>query len=130
MTSMGRSYIPAFLALVAAISVGMLGGDYQLGIAFNLAMWIALTQSWSILSATTGYVSLGHAVFYGIWAYVLVLTLGSLPLPLALLCSALAVGVSAMLVGYPVLRVRGPYFVILTFGPDRSSASISCSTAE
>ena len=113
---MKSGYIPAFLALAAAISVGVLGGDYYLGIAFNIAMWIALTQSWSILSATTGYVSLGHAVFYGIGAYVTVLTLGSLPLPLALVCSGLAAGAAALLVGYPVLRVRGPYFVILTFG--------------
>jgi branched-chain amino acid transport system permease protein len=104
------------VALAAALAIGVMGQDYLLGVAFNLAMWVALTQSWSILSAMTGYVSLGHAVFYGIGAYVLVLTMGSLPLPLALVCSAVAAAVTALVTGYPVLRVRGPYFVILTFG--------------
>jgi branched-chain amino acid transport system permease protein len=108
--------IAGVLTLVAALAVGFSGSDYLLGVAFNLAMWVALTQSWSILSATTGYVSLGHAVFYGIGAYVLVLTMGILPLPLALLASAVAAVATAAMVGYPVLRVRGPYFVILTFG--------------
>lgn len=102
--------------LAAALAAGFSGQDYLIGIALTLAMWIALTQSWSILSAMTGYVSLGHAVFYGIGSYVLILTNGSLPLPLALLCSALAAAAVALMVGYPVLRVRGPYFVILTFG--------------
>jgi len=108
--------VAAMLALVAALAVGFSGQDYFVGIAFNIAMWVALTQSWSILSAMTGYVSLGHAVFYGVGAYALVLTMGSLPLPLALLCSAAAAALIALVVGYPVLRVRGPYFVILTFG--------------
>src|SRR5258708_17133571 len=47
---------------------------------------------------------------------VLVVTMNSLPLPVALWCSAAGASLTALLVGYPVLRVRGPYFVILTFG--------------
>ena len=112
----GLDFVGGVVLIGVALAVPFAGQDYLLGIAFNLAMWVALTQSWSILSATTGYVSLGHAVFYGIGAYVLVLTMNSLPLPVALLCSAAAASLTALLVGYPVLRVRGPYFVILTFG--------------
>jgi branched-chain amino acid transport system permease protein len=108
--------VGAIVAIVAALAVLVTGQDYLIGIALNLAMWVALTQSWSILSAMTGYVSLGHAVFYGIGAYVLILTMTVMPLPLALMCSAAAASLTALVVGYPVLRVRGPYFVILTFG--------------
>lgn len=103
------------IAFAVAVAIGAAGSDYLLGIVFNIAMWVALTQSWSILAAS-GYVSLGHAVFYGIGAYAMVLTMASLPLPLALVCAGLAAAGAAMVVGYPVLRVRGPYFVILTFG--------------
>jgi len=108
----------ALFALLAVLGVAVpLSGDgYLLGLAFNLALWIALTQSWSILSATTGYVSLGHVVFYGLGSYVLVLTVGSLPVPLAIVLAGVAAAVFALVVGLPVLRVRGPYFVILTFG--------------
>lgn len=109
-------HIAGVAVLVVALAAGFSGQDYLIGIALTLAMWVALTQSWSILSAMTGYVSLGHAVFYGIGAYVLILTYGVMPLPLALLCSALVAASAALVVGYPVLQVKGPYFVILTFG--------------
>lgn len=116
MSRLSIDLVAGLAILAMALAVPFAGADYMIGIAFNLAMWVALTQSWSILSAMTGYVSLGHVVFCGIGAYVLVLTIGTLPLPLALACAGLAAGLTALLIGLPVLRVRGPYFVILTFG--------------
>jgi branched-chain amino acid transport system permease protein len=106
----------SIFVVVAAATVPALGNQYALGLAFNLAMWIALTQSWSMLSATTGYVSLGHVVFYGLGTYVLILVLPVLPLWASLAASAAAAAVFALAVGLPVLRVHGPYFVILTYG--------------
>ena len=103
------------LAVVAA-AVPAFGTPYMMGVVFQVAMWIALAQSWSMLSATTGYLSLGHAVFYGVGAYVCVLLTGTIPFEWALLAGAGAAAVFAALVGLPVLRVRGPYFVILTYG--------------
>ncbi len=101
---------------VFGVAVPFIGSPYMMGVVFQVAMWIALAQSWSMLSATTGYLSLGHAVFYGIGAYVCVLLTGTLPFELALLAAAGSAGLFAALVGMPVLRVRGPYFVILTYG--------------
>lgn len=114
----GRPYlIAAYIVLACLLAlVPLLGSDYWLGVAFIVAMWVALIQSWSLLSATTGYISLGHAVFYGMGAYVLVVSLDWVPVPVALLLSGAAAGLLALLVGLPVLRVKGPYFVILTFG--------------
>jgi branched-chain amino acid transport system permease protein len=94
----------------------LLGGDYYLGVGFQLLMWIALTQSWVLLSGFTGYISLGHAVFYGLGGYLTVLTWHIVPLPLSIPLSGLVAALFAGLIGYPVMRVRGPYFVILTFG--------------
>ena len=104
------------VAVAAFALVPRLGGDYAIGVALNLLMWIALTQSWVVLSAMTGYVSLGHAVFFGAGAYVMVLCFGSLPFWLSVIVAGAATGALALAVGYPCLRVRGPYFVILTFG--------------
>jgi branched-chain amino acid transport system permease protein len=94
----------------------LMAGDYYLGVGFQLLMWIALTQSWVMLSGMTGYISLGHAVFYGLGGYLTVLTWHIVPLPLAIPMGGLAAALFAGLIGYPVMRVRGPYFVILTFG--------------
>jgi branched-chain amino acid transport system permease protein len=64
----------------------------------------------------TGYISLGHVVFIGMGAYVAALTWLVMPIWAILPLAGFAAAVLAALVGYPCLRVRGPYFVILTFG--------------
>ena len=106
--------LAVFVALFAMVP--LFGGDYFVGVVLTLLMWIALTESWVVLSAMTGYVSLGHVVFFGVGGYVMVLTFGVLPFWASVLASGAVAGALALLVGYPCLRVRGPYFVILTFG--------------
>lgn len=101
---------------IGGLLVPLSGDAYLMGLVFQLAMWIALAQSWSMLSSTTGYLSLGHAVFYGIGAYVCVLLTGVVPFGVALAAGAAASAAFAGLIGLPVLRVQGPYFVILTYG--------------
>lgn len=115
---MGGFRFPAILvvATLMAAALPLAGDSYILGVGLVLCSWIALTQSWVVLSGMCGYISLGHVVFFGIGGYVTVLSFGSLPLWLAVPLSGLAAAVFAALVGYPVMRVRGPYFVILTFG--------------
>ncbi len=83
--------ISAYVVLACLLAlVPLVRSDYWLGVAFIVAMWVALIQSWSLLSATTGYISLGHAVFYGIGAYVLVVSLDWMSVPFALLLSGAA----------------------------------------
>ncbi len=101
---------------LALVAVPFVANAYVVGIGLTLLMWIALTQSWCVLSQMTGYVSLGHVVFYGIGAYFAVVTWQQVPLPVVIPVAGLIAAAFAALVGLPVLRVRGPYFVILTFG--------------
>jgi branched-chain amino acid transport system permease protein len=100
---------------VALAALPSIGNAYVVGIGFTVLVWIALTESWIVISGMTGYISLGHVVFVGVGAYVAALMWPASVwtiLPLA----GLAAGLLATIVGYPCLRVRGPYFVILTFG--------------
>jgi len=105
----------ALTALVLA-ALPFVANAYVVGIGLTVLMWLALTQSWCVLSRLTGYVSLGHVVFYGLGAYLMVVTWQQVPLCLAVPLAGAAAAAFAVLVGLPVLRVRGPYFVILTFG--------------
>ena len=98
------------------LAVPSVFGAYWTLVALNLAMWIALTQSWTLFSGMTGYISLGHVVFYGLGAYVVAATFNVIPLWVSIPLGGLIAGLFACLVAIPVLRVRGPYFVILTFG--------------
>lgn len=103
-------------ALGAMAVVGIFAGDYWIGVGISVLTAVALAQSWALLSALSGYISLGHVVFYGLGAYIVVITWNAVPLPAALILAAVAAAAFAFVIGLPVLRVRGPYFVILTFG--------------
>lgn len=104
------------LGMAAMAVLPFVANDYLVGTGLTLLMWLALTQSWCVLSKMTGYVSLGHVVFYGLGAYVMVVSWQQLPFMLVILGAGVIAAAFAALVGLPVLRVRGPYFVILTFG--------------
>lgn len=112
-----KGTVGALAALaIAAAFLPFVAGDYFVGVGLSLLMYVALTQSWIVLSGMTGYVSLGHVVFYGTGGYVAALCWGELPLAGIVVLAGLAAFALAALIGSPALRVRGPYFVILTFG--------------
>jgi len=111
----GTAAVLIGLAVLAA-AVPLVAGDYFVGVGLSLLMYVALTQSWIVLSGMTGYVSLGHVVFYGLGGYVAALAWGVIPLAGIVVFAGLAAFVLAAAIGLPALRVRGPYFVILTFG--------------
>ncbi len=114
--SLIRAIAPWLIALAAGATLPYAVGEYGVGIGLNFLMWVALTLSWCVLSRLSGYVSLGHAVFYGLGSYLTAVLWGQIPLPLIVLGAGVLGAVFAAVVGTPVLRVRGPYFVILSFG--------------
>jgi ABC-type branched-subunit amino acid transport system permease subunit len=103
------------IALISLVAIGacaalpLVAGPYALGIALNILMWIALAESWAMFSGLSGYISLGHAAFYGAGAYVTVLLWMVVPLWLAIPVSGLAAALLAAGLGWPCLRVRGPF---------------------
>jgi branched-chain amino acid transport system permease protein len=112
--------IGAALALVAVavIAYPAFGSGYGVRSALQVFMWIALAGSWNLISGLTGYVSFGHVAFFGVGAYtgaILVATTGW-PWPLAALAAGVAATVLAVLIGYPCLRLKGPYFAIAMLG--------------
>ena len=91
---------------------------YGVRVMLQLFMWIALAQSWNLISGLTGYVSFGHVVFFGTGAYassILIVALGW-TWPLACLGGGVVAAGLAFLIGWPCLRLKGPYFAIATLG--------------
>jgi branched-chain amino acid transport system permease protein len=91
---------------------------YGIRVMLQLFMWIALAQSWNLISGLTGYVSFGHVAFFGMGAYTAGILIAKAGWPWLL--ASLAGGVMAMgfalLVGWPCLRLKGPYFAIAMLG--------------
>lgn len=85
---------------------------------FLVLMAVVLASSVNIIMGYTGYVSFGHIVFFGIGGYVaffLMLNYGMHLVPAALSAGVVASGL-ALLIGIPVLRLRGAYFALATIG--------------
>jgi branched-chain amino acid transport system permease protein len=83
----------------------------------QMFMLIALASNWNLTGGFTGYVDFGHAVFFGIGAYGTgVLMHNGWEFPPALVAGAIFAGIYAIIVGYPTLRLKGPYFSIAMLG--------------
>jgi branched-chain amino acid transport system permease protein len=82
----------------------------------TVLLFIVLAQSWNIIGGYTGYISFGHVTFFGLGAYVAALTFTWFGWPpyVAVVPAGLVAATFAVIVGYPTLRLRGPYFAIAT----------------
>jgi branched-chain amino acid transport system permease protein len=109
----------ALLFVLAALAVyPTVGTGYGVRSVEQVFMWIALAGSWNLISGLTGYVSFGHVAFFGAGAYtgaILVASAGW-PWPLAALAGGAGAVCLAVVIGYPCLRLKGPYFAIAMLG--------------
>ncbi len=113
----GKRLLLLFGPLVVLLALLPLGAsDYHMSVVLDILMWVALAESWIILSGYTGYISLGHSAFYGLGAYLMAMTAGDLPYAMVVIMGGLLSAAFAFAIGLPFLRIRGPYFVILTLG--------------
>jgi branched-chain amino acid transport system permease protein len=120
-----------FLAMVALVLAVLPQGIsvYLRSFALFTMMYVVLALSWNIISGFTGYTSFGHVAFYGIGAYACAILVAdySWPWVPTLFVGALVAGLVAVALGYPVLRLKGPYFAIAMLGAaegTRSSPSV------
>jgi len=108
-----RKWLLVLLLLVLAI-LPLFVSRYVLHILLLFFLYVALAESWNLISGFTGRVNFGHVTFLGIGAYtsmILVKDYGLSPFYTCLLGGVFAV-ITAVVVGYPLLRLRGPYFAI------------------
>ncbi len=91
--------------------------EYILHILILIGIYTILSVSLNLLVGYTGILSIAHAAFYGVGAYVAALMALKLQTPflLNLFLAIIASGIFGALVGIPSLRLRDDYFVIATF---------------
>jgi branched-chain amino acid transport system permease protein len=115
-----RRVAPALLlaAMIALVMYPTYGTGYGHRAVIQVFMWIALAGSWNIISGLTGYVSFGHVAFFGAGAYTGAILIASAgwSWPVAALAGGVAAGVLALAIGWPCLRLKGPYFAIAMLG--------------
>jgi branched-chain amino acid transport system permease protein len=88
--------------------------SYHQLIMSNVLVWAVVGLAWNLLSGYSGLISFGHAAFFGLGAYFVVLAQiiwGLSPwfgIPIA---GALG-GLAGIVVGIPTFRLRGHYFAL------------------
>ncbi len=85
---------------------------------FLILMLVILASSINIIMGYTGYVSFGHIVFFGLGGYLAFYLMqnSQMHFVLAALIGGIGAVVFAILLGIPVLRLRGAYFALATIG--------------
>ena len=111
-----RFAIYSLLGLVVVLLPVLVHSNYWIYMFTMVGIYMILVSSLDLTYGYTGLVSLAHAAFFGIGAYssaILQVKLG-IPIILALIAGTLITACIAVVIGWPMLRIRGPYFVLGT----------------
>jgi branched-chain amino acid transport system permease protein len=90
------------------------GYNYVLHMLLYVMMYSAMASSWNILGGYTGYISLGHNVFFCIGGYFsgLILAYFRISTLITAPLAGVVVAVLGFLVGLIAIKMRGPTFII------------------
>jgi len=95
----------------------LIGSTFYIQLGAKIMIMAIFAMSLDLLVGHTGLVSLGHAAYFGLAAYMLALITPKyeaaslwLTLPVAIVAAAAA----ALVIGFLVVRTRGVYFIMVT----------------
>ncbi len=113
-----KTLLWGLLLIVFILVPQVIHARYVLHILVMAGIFSILTLSWNLLAGYTGQLNLGHAAFYGIGAYtsaLMAINWGVSPW-LGLFGGGLVAAFFGFLLGFPALRLSGPYLAITTIG--------------
>jgi len=112
--------LPLLAVLIVGLILAPMTGidDLTLLSMSSLFMWIALASSWNLISGFTGYIDFGHVLFFGIGAYTSAILISDHGWPFwaAAPVGGVVASLGAVMLGVPLLRLRGIAFPIAMLG--------------
>lgn len=116
---MKRDRIITLISLLGTLIYPFIMKDpYYMHISILIGIYILLAISLNLLLGYTGQLSLGHAAFFGVGAYVASLFYLNLKFPIwgGMVMALIASGILGYIVAKLAFKLRGAYFVIMTIG--------------
>ena len=106
------------LDVAQAANVPLLADRFWFRIATMIAMFIVMATAWNIIGGIAGYAAFGNVAFFGIGAYTtgMLIAKAKWPFLAALPLAPILAAVFAVVVGLPLLRLRGHYFAVASLG--------------
>ncbi len=113
-----KGLLALIVFVVVPATMSAIGGGYLYGIATMALIFIILASSLNLVTGTAGLLSLGHAGFYGIGAYVAAILSTRMGLPFLITMPAAGViaGAIGVVVALPTMRLVSIYFAVATLG--------------
>ncbi|MDI6762305.1 MAG: branched-chain amino acid ABC transporter permease [Thermodesulfobacteriota bacterium] len=89
---------------------------YWIRLLTNMFMFGILAESVNIIAGYCGYLALGNMLFFGLGAYIVavLMTKFAFSFALALIIAGLGASLFSAIVGLPILRLKGQYFIMAT----------------
>lgn len=120
METLKRKYLqkwgPWIGVLILALIIPPLFGGYLKSILILVCIWIIMAISLNLIFGYTGLLSAAHSAFLGIGGYSLALLTvkAGMNFWMAFFASIAIAGLAGLLIALPALRLRGPYFILVT----------------
>jgi len=104
------------VALMVMAAAPWIASPSLIQFGISTLLLATLAQSWNIIGGYAGYASFGNSVFYGLGSYgtAIAMVQWHLPFGVGLALGAVLAVAFAVVLGLPVLRLRGHYFAICT----------------
>jgi len=111
-----RVFWASLVLVVVAAVVPFWASVYILGVLTLAYYFGVFSMAWDLLFGFAGEVNFGPTFLIGLGAYTAAILDNSynVPIPLCIIAGALAAVVGGLLLAMPALRLRGPYFGLVT----------------
>lgn len=129
---MRRDHLLGTLLVIVLVALAPLVlNQYWVRVLTKVLLFAALASGWNLIAGFCGYPSFGQVAFFGIGAYATAVAMVRFQWPFVL---GLALGVVlsalfAVLIGLPVLRLRGHYFAVATLGVAEATKQVAANLA-
>ena len=105
----------ALLLIGLFVTPVVIDDQFVYHIFITICIFAGLSTAWNIVGGFAGQLSLGHAIFYGIGAYVgIILTNMGISPWLGMFAGAGLAAAVAVIISYPCFRLHGPFFALST----------------
>ena len=106
------------IALLACALFPSIASGFWIRLLTSIFLYAILAQGLNIIAGFTGYAAFGNMIFFGLGAYtvgILMVKVGTSFFPSMIAAGAVGI-IVAILIGMPLLRLKGHYFALASLG--------------
>lgn len=113
-----KQFLKKFILLISVLALlpVLIKSNYIIQTLIVILLYAYYASSWNIIGGFAGQMSIGHATYVGLGAYIttILFTYHKLSPWIGMIVAALAAGLISLLIGIPTFKLSGIYFTLST----------------